>query len=205
MPERPDDLVPTPPPLPAGAAWERLLLESPLPLVAVLLAGALIAYFVLRRRARLGLVAAAAMALAAGCVWMLARQVQTEREEVLAAAAELVDAAAKADTVRLDGLLDSTAVAYTRETPGGMSRGRILTEVRRQLGERHPVREYDIRESQAVIDGPGVARVQLRVQVVEADRGLSFGSWWALDLRRDESGRWKTSAIRPLHPLLAPG
>lgn len=199
-----EDLVPVPPPLPAGPVWERLLFENPLPLVLVLIAGGVIAFYIFKRKGQSGRGLGAAgvlLALAAGD-WLMARQVVTVREEVKAAAAALVDAAAKADTVRLDGLLDENAVAYTSETPNGMGRDRILAEVRRRLGEEYPVKRYAIEESQAVVDGPGVARAQLKVYV-EVERMGSLASWWALDLKRDGSGKWRTAAIRPLHPWIA--
>jgi hypothetical protein len=200
-----DDLVPTPQPLPGGPAWERLLFENPLPLVVLLLASAVVVFFVMRRRAKAGIGAAVAgvLGLLAAGAWVLAREVVTVREEVKAAAAELVDAAAKADTARLEVLLDDNAVAYSSAAPGGMLKDRILAEVRRQLGERFRVSRYEIEESQAVVDGPGVARAQLRVWVEETDSRGSLSSWWGLDLKRDSGGGWRTSVIRPLHPLMA--
>ncbi len=202
---RSDDLIPVPPRLPPGPVWERLLFENPLPLVLVLVAAGVIAFYIFRRRGRvaMGAGAAGALILLAAGAWVMARQVVTEREGVKVAAAELVDAASKADTGRLDAMLDDGVMAYTVDAPGGMPKSRILAEVRRRLGEEYPIKEYVIQESQAAVDGPGVARAQLKGYVVESERGMSRSTWWALDLRRDGAGRWRTTAIRPLHPLIA--
>jgi hypothetical protein len=194
-----------PAPLPAGPVWERLLLENPLPLVVIALVAAVLAFFVLNRRGKVarGAGVAAALGVVAAGLWVLADWVQTEREEVEAAAAELVDAVADVDVARLDGLLDEGAMAYARDYPAGVSKPRILAEVRQKLGEEYPVKEYRIRESQAIIDGPGIGRAQLKVYVQGQDEKWSFSSWWRLDLGQDSGGRWKTTGIRPLHPWIA--
>jgi hypothetical protein len=203
--ERPNELEPTPPPLPSGPAWERLLFEAPLPLVILLIAAGVLTLFIMNRRGKvaIGLAAGAALLLAAAGLWALAAAITTDREEVKTAAADLVDAAAAADTARLDRLLDDTAMAYTIESPDGMGKPAILSTVRRRLGEEYKVEEYRVQESQAVLDGPGVARAQLKVYVVEAQHKASISMWWALDLRRDATGAWRTTAIRPLHPWIA--
>lgn len=201
---QPDEAA-APPPLPAGPVWERLVLEEPLMLTAALLGGALLGFFLLNRRGKAGkgFAVAGGLGLLTALLWLVAGRVSTEREQVAEAGAALVDAAARADVAALAGMLDESAVAYAREFPAGISKDRILAEVRRTLGERFQVKEQEVLASQAAIDGPGVARAQLKVRVVESGTGLPFTSWWRLDLRRDGAGRWLTTGIRPLHPWIA--
>jgi hypothetical protein len=180
------------PRLPASPLAARWLLEQPLPLVGFLGAGAILAWFVLNRsgknRAALG-VAGGLFALAAG-VYVLASVVQTTRELLIDRTRALVDHVTKVDVAAIAPMLDeSFTVRYW-----GYDRQKTLDEVAREMSSRAAVKDYQINQALAAVDGPNVARTQVHVRATLANSpyGVPIGSWWLLHWQKDErDGVWR--------------
>jgi hypothetical protein len=185
-----------PPPLPAAPALEHHLFESPgigaglLALVAVAIGATLVQ----RGRARVGIAVGAGLLAVAGSWVGLATAVTTEREALNGASRELVVAVARADGSALQRILHPEAALaadgwmWTRRDRDG-----ILA-----LLERIPGGEMEagILASEAVLDGPNVGRVQLRVRT-RAEGFLDI-AWWRLDWRREPNGYWRVARIERL-------
>lgn len=198
--------APTPPALPGGPLWERLLLESPWPLAAALAAGAVIALFVLngRGQTRAGLLAAGALAALGAGVVVLARTVQTDGEAIRARTEALVGMVARVDEAGMDKLLASDARLLSsfeqgdiRTPPVGLDKAGIIARVRETLGRQFPIREHAVLETQGQIVSEGLGRTQVRVRVVVEGWNFPHTSWWRLDWRRDGGG-WRAVTITPV-------
>jgi len=194
--------IPDPTPLPAAPLWERLLLENPWPLTILLLAGAGIAWTVLNNRARPRDATKAAIALAgAGVgVFVLATLVSTTREGLRTAAADLVRAVARADAPAVRDACTSEAALYWWVNPKGLPLDDILDRVGRDFipGGTYAVKDLAILASQAHVESPDHARVQIKVRVTPQSTGFPNISWWRLDYRLGSDGRWRVHGIQPL-------
>ncbi|MEO1007718.1 MAG: hypothetical protein AAFX79_04080 [Planctomycetota bacterium] len=191
-------------PLPSGPLLSRFVLEQPLlPAIALLLV-AIGVLLVQNRTGRLGarsLWALAPVALAGG-VLAAGSLVQTERELLRERTRELIGAAADADTDRLRGLL---AEDVSLEVSGAIARvlqrvsGRedMLSAVDARLERQYPIEDWSVYNLQASLDGPGVARTQLRVRV-EIRGSLAHGSIWRLHWERDGDGPWRCFELEPM-------
>jgi hypothetical protein len=199
-----------PPPLPSGPLWERLILENPWPTAGVLAILAVAALAFLNRvdgdrslgRIPLRTLVAAALTLVGVAVLVVGMSVTTHREELRAATTALVDATAKRDLDRLDRLLAPDARLHLTVQSAGLPgpiihREQILSLVDDVLGRRYPLKEHRVMEVQAALDGPRVARTQVRVRVVPEATEFPHTSWWRVDWRRD-ADRWWVVGIEPL-------
>jgi len=192
-------VVPT---LPAAPVLPHYLLEDPWPVVVGLLLAGLIAAIVLHRRDRLksGLrILGLAVVLAAG-VYALASLVTTERE-VLAARtrdAATFTAAAKVSDLR-DLLTERASVHAFNPIPVPHGREELLDTVRSTLGHSIIVKELTIGPVRAVVDGPNVARTQVRVWAKldgeQAFYNAPIGAWFRLDWTREALGPWRITGI----------
>jgi hypothetical protein len=193
------EALPTPPLL------ERLLFEQPLIPVAALAVLAIIAAiaFARRNQRRRGLIVAAALAAAAAGLALLATLVTTDREVLLERTQALIAATAAVDTTPLTDLLSEdaslrTAGSIARVLPDIETRGEILARAEGELRGRYRISSWEILDRQATLDGPNVARTQVRVGV-EADQfSRTHYSWWRLHWERDPSGQWRCFEIEPL-------
>ena len=181
--------VPRLPPPPLAARW---LLEQPLPLVGFLAGAAILAWFVLNRsgknRAALG-AAGGLVALAAG-VYVLAATVQTTREQLIDRTRTLVDRVIKVDVPGVEPMLDETFTVRARP----IGRQEALNLVAQYLGGKFAVKDYQINQALATIDGPTVARTQIHVRATPVDSPYPgpLGSWWLLHWQKDErDGEWR--------------
>jgi hypothetical protein len=197
--------VPDPAPLAGSPVLQRVLFENPLPLTLILVALALVAYVVLNARGRFrqGLFAAGSLVVLAGVVWTLAATIHTDHERVRAAAQDLVRAIAAADARRVGELLADDARAFDIPMSGDFDRDAILDAIPLFLGEGrvYQVREHRVLDTQSALDGPDSARVQIKVRVVPAQWSVPNQSWWALGLRRVETGagdQWRVISLKPL-------
>lgn len=197
--------VPSVPSLPAPGPIDRWLLEQPLPLAVGLvllgLAGLLIARGA--GRGRLGVaLAVAGVALGAAAV-LVGRGVVTEGERLTRATHELIDAAARADTAALEGMLTEdvglrTAGDIAGAVPTTASRRRVLDRVEAYLGSRYRLGEWSARSLSASVDGANVARTQALVSVRLEEGGFANQSWWRIHWTRRGDGPWRAFELEPL-------
>jgi len=199
-----DDFVaPDIPPLPEPSLHERLLFEMPLTSAIGIAVIAIITAIVLAgrsgaRNATVTLV----IGLAAGAgLYALGTAVQTRREALLDRTRELVDATARADLDRLEPLLTPNATIEVPQVPrvGTIDADVILDPgyLESQLEQRQGVDTYGIRELQATIDGPNVARSQVAVWILPRT-GNRTGTWWLIDWQQGPDGAWRARRIESL-------
>ena len=181
--------VPRLPPSPLAARW---LLEQPLPLVGFLAAAAILAWFVLNRsgknRAALG--AAGGLVVLAAGVYILASSVQTTREQLIVRTRTLVDRVIKVDVAGIEPMLDETFTVRARP----IGRQKALDLIASNLGGKYAVKDYQINQALAAVDGPNVARTQVHVRATPVDSPYPgpLGSWWLLHWQKDErDGQWR--------------
>jgi hypothetical protein len=185
------------PRLPDSPLAARRLFEEPLPLTILLVAAAVIVWFILGRagKQRPALIAAGALVLAAAIPIILAAAVQTTGERLRAQSKDLVDAVAAGDVSRVDGLLrsDVTVRPWSSLTHDG-----VLALVGADMRSQYAVKEQEVLESRAAIDGPNAARTQLHVRVVpeSAAAGGPVASWWILFWAKSSAdNQWRVVAI----------
>lgn len=193
--------APAPPDLPGPPLFSHVFFEAPLlPAAALVLLG-IVLYVVLNSRAKPGkgfVLGATCLALAGG-LFLTANMVRTPRERVLAQSKRLVDAVAGADTGELGPLLaDDCHLEPTRISPS-LDKPGILAATR-QFADAgaNAIKEHAIVEAQASLDGPNVARAQLKVRVTPQATGAPMLSWWRIDFRKDGDGAWRAARITPL-------
>lgn len=199
-----------PAPLPDPPWLAHHLFESPLLLIAVLVAAAFVWLAAMNsvnkpRRAKGGMVLLLALGAA---VWGCAALVKTDRERALEVTEQLVRDVADGNTRGVDEALASGAAVYSDEYPQGQAKPVILDKVEQFFGPRglYPIREHAILESQAYSDSSVLAQVQIKVRATPKD-GFPIISWWRMDLA--PAGRaWQVTGIKLLSsnfPLSAGG
>ncbi len=187
--------------LPNGPLWERLLLEQPWPLVALLgftgiVAWAMLARLTFARRLTLAAIGPA-LALA---VWSLAFFVHTEREQIREASLKLIGAAARADTDTVATILADDFAFYSPGGGPGMNKDRALTIIRTELGGAWKIETWTALEVQASLDAHNSAelqRGQTQVHVRATLEGFLTFSWWKFDWERTAPGSWKLVSAEP--------
>ena len=193
----------TVPQLPDPPALAYYIFENPWLLTIGLGICGLVAMLVLRRRGqwREGRTLFICAAVLAALVMGLGLGVTTQRETLRARTRELVDLAAAAKTTDLRALLTEQARigVFSNHFLGVRGREEVLKEVQTNLGDTYPLESHEIGPVQAVIDGPNVARTQVRVWVKpQKDQqlyGVATGAWFRIDWKRVEHGPWKVVAI----------
>lgn len=184
---------------------QRLLLERPSSAIVVLVVLGLLGWALLRStRPRTAPALLVGGILAAAVVGILARVVVTDRERVESASARLVEAVRAVDLATIDALLaddarfdadamrEGVGVIY----PARLDKPEILAQVREHLGGDARVSHARVKESKARIVGPGIAQIDLRVQILFQNYG-PYESWWRLDWRRTDAGVWRCWVIEP--------
>jgi hypothetical protein len=200
-----------PPPLPSPPLWEWLILENPWPTAGVLAILAVAVLGLLNRfeggRTVAGVplrtILAALLILTGSVILAVGMAITTDRQVLLAGSERLVNAAAARDLDVLDQLLASDARLHTTVQGVGMpgpivERDEIFTLVEEFIGRRYPLQEHRVMEVQATLDGERVGRAQVRVRVVPERTRFPHTSWWRIDWRREDDGRWRVRAIEPL-------
>ncbi len=193
----------TVPRLPDPPALAYYIFENPWPLTIGLGVCGLVAMLVLRRHGqwREGKTIFACAAVLATLVVGLGYGVTTPRETLRARTRELIDLAAAVKATELRELLTEQARVGVFSSHFGGVRGReeVLKAVQTYLGDSHPLESHEIGPVQAVVDGPNVARTQVRVWVKpQKDQqlyGVATGAWFRLDWKREEQGPWRVVAI----------
>lgn len=183
-------------------ALAHYILENPWPLAIGLAICGLVALVVLQRRGQpregklVCLVAIALAAIVAG----LGLAITTQRETLRARTRELVDLTATVKTTELREMLtEQVRVGVFSSFVGVRGREELLTEVRKKLDGEIRLESHEIGPVQAVVDGPNMARTQVRVWVKpQKDQqlyGIATGAWFRIDWTRSSDGPWKVVAI----------
>jgi hypothetical protein len=215
---------PAPPPLPAAPLWERLILENPWPTAGVLAILAIATIGIMsrtgadgdRRIAGLPLrtIIALALALLGGVILAVGTAITTDREDLRAGTTRLVEVTARSDTATLERMLsEDVRLRLPAGMPGAgqsgtsVPRETILQMVEQYLGPsgRYTVREFRVTDAQAALDGPRVARAQVRVRVIPEATAFPHTSWWRVDWRKDGEGEAAAWRVIGIEPLVLPG
>jgi hypothetical protein len=184
-----------------GGGLTRYLFETPVTTGVGLLVIAMIVVALFNRAGKVdkGLKIAGLLVLAGvGCV-IAATLVTTDRERMLAASTELVDAASKGDGSALERMLARDCTLKMGRGPTA-SRDAIFALVARYPGEGGmTVSSHRIASSQAVRDGEGTGRTQLKVyvRVKDSPYDAATGSTWRLHWRKSGDA-WQVFAIECL-------
>jgi hypothetical protein len=195
------------PSLPSPPLLQRLTLEEPGTLTVAFVVAAAIGFYVLNRQGKASrgfLAAAIGVGLAIG-VQVLARLIETDRERIMGATAELVRTTAHADVEELSKLLakevrfsnDFDLTNSEVQTDKAWDRDEILAKVREYMTRRYALKEAAILETQGIIDRPGVGRTQVRVRAVPEAAGFPIISWWRIDWVKKDDG-WVVKGIQPM-------
>jgi hypothetical protein len=200
----------TPAPLPDPPWLAHHLLESPLLIEVILLAGAFVCYAALNAagKAKLARRGLAVLLVLAVAVWALAALVKTDRERAMEATKHLVGDVADGNTRSVDDALAPGAAVYSDQYPQGQPKTVILDKVAQYFGPKgqYPIQEHAILESQAFAASESLEQVQIKVRVTPKD-GFPIISWWRMDLTPGPSG-WQVTGIKLLSsnfPLSAGG
>lgn len=197
----------TVPALPSPPVVSRLLMEEPLLMTGILIVLAVAGFVVFNARGKVKqaiAVGAIGFLLAAG-VQVLAAMTETPREKMIKATTALVTATAHADGSRLSPLLDPNVhlsngrnVSYWPAGADSADRSEVLEKVQKYLGNEYPLEECAVLETQAVVDGPGVGRSQVRVRATTTGPfKVPVVSWWRVDWKMGKDG-WVATGIEPL-------
>ncbi|MFW6060732.1 MAG: hypothetical protein ACODAQ_11165, partial [Phycisphaeraceae bacterium] len=179
---------------------QHLLLEQPWPTAIVLLALAVGLTVAGRRRRRRGLrMGAWVAAVAAGAVVGLAWQVQTPREQIMAATRQLVAAtAAPLDLAGLDNRLAPGMVVTGPDGTAWIRRDQIDRRLT-QLDQRHAIVSHDIHrlEADAARPNRGRTALELRTHLGQSNGYGPIRSTWQLHWRRDDAqSAWQVHEIQ---------
>jgi hypothetical protein len=194
-----DEFTPQIAPLPQPSIPVRFALETPFPVIGVLLILGLGAVLVLNARARLrtGLVVLSVAALLAGGLGLLAGMVETPREVLQERTRELVDALAQLDQAGMRSVLHEDVAVQVRGARAFEGRDAVIRGAQTRLGGSVSIESHAIPEVQAVIDGENAARTQARVR--HTGTGVPPASWWRIDwYRASPESPWEAIRIEPL-------
>lgn len=201
-----NDLIQAPSiqPLPSPPLLERFLFEQPLLPVVVLAVLAIVAAIAFARlgQRRRGLLVAGVLAVLAGGVYATAFMVTTQRERLLEQTEALIGATATLDSAALQRLLTDDARLPTsgdiaRVQPSVDGRDEIIDLAELRLRGQTQISDWRIRDRQATIDGPNVARTLIRVGVDGDTFSRTHYSWWRLDWEKGADGQWRCYTIDP--------
>lgn len=191
--------VQDPTPLPRGPLAERLLFESPLLPVAILIAAGLAGYVFFNSRAqfRRGITIACVAGILALGIWITSTLVETTREKLASITREVVDATARADAPRLSTWLHPECELIYPVGRNEVSREQLLSMVTEEVGRRVGVKDHDVVRVQAYNDNERFARVQVKVWVMTDGAGPNT-SWWKLEFEASPEGQWLVRRIEPI-------
>jgi len=169
--------------LPSPPFLESLFLEDPLPLVLALVLAALVAVGVGNQRARLiaGIATGAVLLGLAAGAYMTATVIETDRERISRGSVSLVGAVARGDA-RIASLYLADPVR-TRALPADREWPRSELESLIARATDTGVTDVEVTAIQAHLDGPRVARTQIRVRGA-TPQGPTLPTWWMLNWQR---------------------
>lgn len=199
--------LPTPPPLPAPPAVEHLLFESPWGLMAGAVAlGVLAAGRLVRRgQTRLAGVAIVVAGVVSAGLALLARAVETPREQMAEGTRMLIAAVARSDTAAVRALMSDRCRLYVPfappappAPPEGLDANAIVSLIPGFLHRRWPLQELTILELQSQTTTRDRGRTQMCVRAVPEATGVPYVSWWLIHWARHSSGPWQVTTIEPV-------
>ena len=177
--------------------FEHLIFENPLPLVIVLSVAAVAVLLVNRGRLSRRTVVGVGMLVAlAGLSFAVSRWVQTDREQLMAAARRLVEHALADDLTAMGAMFDPIAVL---KGPGGrvwVPAVMVFTTMQR-VDQKYVLGTHKLRDLDAEIRCESHGLTLLKVtSVVGADASRPHRTVWELAWRRNEEGRWRIKEAR---------
>ena len=182
------------PKLPDPPALEHYVLESPLGLIAALVAFGVVGMWALGRAGKPRLawpLMGLSLLLAVG-VYIASALVTTTREMLMIQTRELVDAAATGNSDVAGGLLDDGLTFTVLGRPVNATKTRIIEFVRTDMTTRYKLKEHSISSETATIDGGNVPRTQAMA--------YPNSSWWIIHWRKaSDTGLWRVSQIEAQH------
>jgi uncharacterized protein YjhX (UPF0386 family) len=185
-----------PPLLPDAGPFQKWVLEQPLAPSLLLLAVGAALFYILRGqgKAREGRTFGLVLALLGVAIYVTGTLVETANEKLVARAREFVNAVATVNSTQVDGFLAPDASV----APFGFDRDTIMRRLEADLGHAYRIKSHSIQSVRAVVDGPSLARTQVRVTAVvdSALYAAPVGSWWMITWRQDTPGGvWKVREI----------
>ncbi len=187
----------------ADSLVDRYLFENPWPLIGVIILAGAIAFGFLSRTGKSTRPAACVVIVLACCVgvWLVARNVTTQRERVRALTLQLVDVAARSDEAALAPLLADDFTLYLRvgnvSHDTSMDRAATLQQIHRTLGTIYKLRDWRVTSNEVATSGTQ-ATSNLSVTVTTELYPMPHRSSWRVDWRRDPGGQWRAFAVELL-------
>jgi len=186
--------------LPSPPAWERWILEQPIPAAVMLVVFGLILFFILAQRGQLrhGMIAGVSGIALGVVVLVIGYSVTTTREHLRSLTDEwLVDVFA-ADSAGAGALLsEQLTAASSGRILDGFSKPQMVAIINGFDGFR--VREWDTKFRGAVIDGDGIGRTQVTLRVVGGfTQNAMMPSTWEFTWRRATDGSWRMTRLECL-------
>jgi len=186
--------------LPAPPAWERWILEQPIPAAVALTAVGVVLFFILGQRGqvRQGVMAAVGGVVLGLGVLAIGMFVTTTREHLRAQTEEWLTHVFAADA--------ENAAPTLSEQLTAASAGRILEGFNKPMMvsiisgfDGFRVKEWDKKFRGAVIDGDGIGRTQVTLRVVGGftNSGM-MPSTWEFTWRRSGDGTWHITRLECL-------
>jgi hypothetical protein len=192
-----------PPGLLAASIVDRYLFENPWPLIGAIIFAAAIALAFLSRKGK-STPSPAGVVIALACclgVWLVARNVTTDRERVRALTLQLVDVTARSDEAALAPMLADDFTLYLRvgnvSHDTSMDRAATLQQIHRTLGTIYKPKDWRVTTNE-VATNDTQATSNLSVTVTTEMYPMPHRSSWRVDWRREPGGRWRVFAIELL-------
>lgn len=185
----------SPPQLPKPPELQHWLFERPLVAAPVMLAFALIAVVGGRfqGRPRAGLVVGASFAALAALIAALSAIVVTDRERVLSASRDVMEAIRAGDVARAEPFFAESVAFIASGGSFSVEKDWILSTVR-LFPDQLQIEAAKIQQRRAAVDGVGLARSQVMVR--GGPRGAAGNlSWWLFSWRRAPDGQWRIHSM----------
>jgi hypothetical protein len=186
------------PPLPPVPIFDRLV-ESPWPLVGFLILLGVVSFWAFNSRgqARRGVVVAGVMLGLAGAISLAAVLIVTQREALRARSVELTGAVAEGDVQTVRSILHPSARAYWRDAREGWPVERVVEFIQEEMQRAYAVHSHRVRQVEAAIDGPEVARTQVHLTIVPEATRTPLQMVVRLDWQRIDA-EWRVVRVSPM-------
>ncbi|MEO1510828.1 MAG: hypothetical protein AAFU70_02040, partial [Planctomycetota bacterium] len=129
-----------------------------------------------------------------GLVWLTAGLVRTDREVLIERTDTLISAVAEVDGAALRRLVTDRVRLDAGGFAGVTGREELISTAEARLRGNYEPERYDVKEIQAVVDGPVTARSQVSI-VVDVPLASNVGSVWEIDWRRNDEGQWLANEV----------
>jgi len=166
-------------------------------MVVLIVAGIILLSAGQKRKNKPLMLSAGLAILLTGGVFLLAKSVTTDREQLIAETRALVMATAPLDGPKLDQLIDPAAIVTGPSGAVWVDAGQILPRLKRVL-RQYPVQVQKIRMVDAAADENGWAKSTVTIRTETNASGDGVNTSWLLHWRRDEAapGGWRVVDIR---------